>query len=349
MDELSLPPQRRDDSLMASERALSIVFGLVDMFVRGAGRHRLSELAQFEALMQHFLPKIDPFSRAVVAQKLAPCPSLPASILELLAFDRDEVAEPIVTSAPLLPPQVIEAILQSGSVTLRACLERRNSQADMRASPPPATPALSGRPEEATSEIAAPAAEHAKSVAADPTMTSSFNDFFDASPSERQETLRRLSETSEGEVPAPISKHTLETLLSQLTLTRRDRVAQILSDVLLLPAPLTRRMIDDPHGEALVITGRVMGLEEAHFLRLVLLANPQVNRQPARVYGLRALYRQVSPQAAVRLVATWRGSKSGQPRFVSFGNRRGPITRQPVSNPATAKELSPFIRLLERK
>lgn len=347
MTALPPSPERRDDSLIASERALSIVFGLVDMFVRGEGRHRTNELAQFEALMLHFLTKIDPFSRAVVAQKLAPCASLPTSILELLAFDRDEVAEPILMSAPLLPPQVIEVILQTGSAALRACLERRHTQTERkttaaRALSEPSVPMAEASLAAITQEPEAKRPIHGG-------LASSSHAFFDASPIDRQATLQHLSEVSEGEVPAPISRDQLEALLRLLTLRDHDGVAQILTDVLLLPLPLTRRMIDDPHGEALVIAGRVMGLEEAQFLRLVLLANPQVGRVVDRVYRLRALYRQVSPQAAVKLVTIWRGSKSGQPRFVAFDNRRGTSIRQAQSTPAATTELSVFNRLSGRQ
>ena len=329
-------PDRRDDSLIASERALSIVFGLVDMFVRGEGRHRPTELAQFEALMLHFLTKIDPFSRAVVAQKLAPCASLPTSILELLAFDRDEVAEPVLMSAPLLPPQIIEAILQSGSAALRACLDRRHTQPEAKAT----TARALSEPSVLVAEAPKAEVAHEPEAQRPPHggLASSSQAFFDASPTDRQATLRHLSEVSEGEVPAPMSRDRLEALLRLLTLRDHDGVAQILTDVLVLPLPLTRRMIDDPHGEALVIAGRVMGLEEAQFLRLVLLANPQVGRVVDRVYRLRALYRQVSPQAAVKLVTSWRGSKSGQPRFVAFDNRRGTGIRHVLSTPAATNE-----------
>lgn len=322
-----------------SARAVHLVFELVENFVRGGGRYRASDTAQFEVLMTHFLPRIDVFSRAVVAQKLAPCPHLPSAILEMLVFDHDEVAEPILASAPRLPEPVVQMIAEKGSANLRALLERRMRGAVAASTPATAQPTnLSGDDEEGATPntaiaSAAPAAppvlpEVANKDQMKADMQVTPIPFFEASSAERRDMLVALTEASDGEGPPPASRDTFLSLLRLLTLRQYDGVAEILADVLTLPAALARRIVDDQHGEALVAIGRYLGLEEDQFLRLVLLGNTQAGRSVDRVYALRALYRLVSPQAARRLIELWRNGKESPARSPSFGNRRPSPARQ---------------------
>lgn len=332
------------------DKALKLVLGLVDMFVKGGARLRASERTQFEVLMQHFLPRIDVFSRAVVAQKLGPCSTLPLSILDMLALDADEVAEPIITSAPSLPPSLLERIRRSDRNILQSLLAERERKAGryerVEASEPiaPASqPAFIANAPVETNKEAPPAphplfTEPAPELAQAPPLPSSPNAFFEAGSKERQDYLLRLTEFGEGEAPAPAPKESFQYLLRLLALRQHDGAAEILSDLLDLPAPLTRRMIDDPHGEALVAIGRFIGLDEEQFLRLALLGNAQVGRAVERVYALRALYRKTSPQACAHLFSLWRQSKGNKPRFAVSDNRRLFAARLEKSPAAAPKD-----------
>lgn len=355
MTDVPRPPNPPIQSGSSNKHTQTLVLALVEMFVRGQGRHRNNDLKQFEVLMMHFLKQIDTFTRAVVSQKLAPFDNLPLSILHQLALDEEDVAEPIILSAPQLPQAIVEAILRSGSASLRACLEQRVQRPAAATKEPAmqhATPILTVIETEqaaiATKTEPLSANQSADSLAP---QTHNFkaraDNFFDTSPEERQAFLIELTEYGEGQAPHPISAPILQNIMRLLALRQIDGVAEILGDTLNLPPAFARKIIDDPHGEALVVIGRVLGFEEDQFMRLALMCNAQVSHNINRVYGLRALYRRVSPQASLRLVDIWRGMKGLSRRFTPADRSRSVGRRPEIFGGRTAPRPLPYERDLK--
>ena len=84
----------------------------------------------------------------------------------------------------------------------------------------------------------------------------------------------------------------------------------------------SRRIVDDELGEPIVVAAKAMCLPADVLQRIVLFMNPRVGQSVDRVYELSALYREISVEAARRLVAIMRAAapaarKSGDTRALS--------------------------------
>ena len=351
---MNTPPSfGKDNDFMTSDSHApqAIVMQLVDLFVQSHAPQRPGDLIQFETLMRHFLQRIDAFTRAVVAQKLAPCLHLPVSILEILVFDHDDIAEPIILAAPHLPAHIVSRLNETGTAAIRAFLDQRKDiHVNSLVGDCSTThgPCAANQMTTLASDLAqnnqqtaddSPELETDHSMAEDklevmvshtqiPDFGVALPAFFDLQTSDRCDLLARLTELSSGEPPTPAPAEKRQALIRLLSLRQYDAVAELIGDMLEFHPALGRKIIDDPSGEALVVIGRALGFEEEQFTRLVLLGNAYVGQSINRFYALRALFRQVSPQAAMRMVTVWRGSKplpkrlaASQARRTSFGLR----------------------------
>jgi hypothetical protein len=71
----------------------------------------------------------------------------------------------------------------------------------------------------------------------------------------------------------------------------------------------SRRIVEDEQGEPIVIAAKAMCLPADVLQRIVLFLNPLVGQSVDRVYELSALYREISVEAARRLVAIMRAAE----------------------------------------
>lgn len=69
---------------------------------------------------------------------------------------------------------------------------------------------------------------------------------------------------------------------------------------------LAEAIVNDRAGEPLVVAARALAMPVAVLQRILMFVNPSVGHSVRRVYALTALFEQVSPIAAFRLVASWR-------------------------------------------
>jgi hypothetical protein len=68
-----------------------------------------------------------------------------------------------------------------------------------------------------------------------------------------------------------------------------------------------QRIVNDMSGEPVVVAGKALAMPLDMLQRILLFLNPAVGRSVERLYALSTLYEELSPEAALRLVAGWRG------------------------------------------
>jgi hypothetical protein len=69
-----------------------------------------------------------------------------------------------------------------------------------------------------------------------------------------------------------------------------------------------QRIVNDISGEPLVVAAKALAMPIDGLQRILLCVNPGIGHSVRRVYGLSALYREISVPAALRLVMIWRAA-----------------------------------------
>jgi hypothetical protein len=77
---------------------------------------------------------------------------------------------------------------------------------------------------------------------------------------------------------------------------------------------LARRIVCDESGEPIAVAGKAMNLPADVLQRMILFLNPAVGHSVDRVYELAGLYREITVDAARRLVSIWRRADRGSLR-----------------------------------
>lgn len=78
-------------------------------------------------------------------------------------------------------------------------------------------------------------------------------------------------------------------------------------------------IVNDGSGEPLLVAAKALAIPIDVLQRILLFVNPSIGRSIRRVYALSALYGEISPAAALRLVASWHAAGR-----VATTARRGP-------------------------
>ena len=68
------------------------------------------------------------------------------------------------------------------------------------------------------------------------------------------------------------------------------------------------RIVNDESGEPVVVAARALGMTAPMLQRILLFLNPAVGQSVRRVYDLADLFDTLSPAAAGRMLAIWRGA-----------------------------------------
>jgi hypothetical protein len=83
-------------------------------------------------------------------------------------------------------------------------------------------------------------------------------------------------------------------------------VSRLLERTLSVPPDIARRIVEDPLGEPIVVAARALGMDRAALQRILLVMNPEIGHSVDKVYGLTALFDEMTPEAADAMVDIWR-------------------------------------------
>jgi hypothetical protein len=253
---------------------------LTDLYVQKPAHSREEEL-HYTELALRLIEAVDVTTRRMVATRLAGYRQAPPAVVARLKRDQAEVAAPFIDHP-----------------SLRA-------------------PVDGGRPDNGPRAAIAPAG---KPAAASEDLSEVF---FAASASERRVILLNLAYVSSASPRATPPAHALDAIrrLERAALARNTaEFARHLEGVLGLPSAQTRRIAEDPSGEPIVVVAKAIGMPAEVLHRILLFLNPVIGHSVRRVFDLARLYDEITPQAAVHLLAIWRRSAT-PPRRQSVHQR----------------------------
>jgi hypothetical protein len=100
----------------------------------------------------------------------------------------------------------------------------------------------------------------------------------------------------------------------------------LLEKTLGVSADAAAGILGDDSGEALVVTGRALGIPFDTMARLIFLIHPTLGRSVTRVFALADLHERLGEMSAQHLIAAWRGGPALRmeelPAMRSFGQKR---------------------------
>ncbi len=246
---------------------------LTDLYVQKL-THTAEEERHYTELAMRLLDSVDVKTRAVIAARLAHHLSPPAHIIERLATDVPEVA-----------------------AALRA---ERSSRAS--------SVALSATT--AVDEDFVPETERIIAAAGIGTdVAGELNElFFAADANERRLILRNLDIVAS--LPAGRSgvarDPTIGRRLEAAALARkREDFVRELARSLRISREQAQRIAADELGEPIAVVAKALGIPRDLLHRILLFVNTAVGHSVERVHALAELYDEMSPQAALDLVAVW--------------------------------------------
>jgi hypothetical protein len=130
-----------------------------------------------------------------------------------------------------------------------------------------------------------------------------------------------------------------------------DAVARDIQRTLGVSSRQARRIVEDERGEPVVVAAKAMELPGDVVQRMLLFLNSEVGQSVDRVYELSSLYREISVDAARRLVALWRAAEPAESRpalqetptwnRAAASGRRAPaeISRAPAQAPERRRDV----------
>jgi hypothetical protein len=294
---------------------------LTDLYVQGAS-HTREEEQQYVELALRLLPDVDIPTRTAVANKLASYPAAPTPIIAFLAGDVPQVARPILAHPEPEPGP------------------GRNEQADFAGAPvsTAATQEISALPSE---DVSTGAVESAVANAQTATLGEAF---LQAKPAERVRLLTQFEAqppaSPAADVPSPNAE--LARRLELAALQRNEReFAHELELALRVPRETALRIVRDRSGEPVIVAALALTVPVAVLQRVLLFLNPAIGESVERVFALSRLYEQLSPRAALPIIASWRdevarrsavryvgvhADEPGSGRAALMDNARRPVT-----------------------
>jgi hypothetical protein len=276
----------------------TLVRVLTDLYVQKPA-HTKEEEHRYTELALWLLSAVDVNTRATVAKKLATYPAAPRSVIQRLARDTFKVAEPILLYSPCLSGAELRAISKECDSRYAAAIAARGQNRRPRpdlASESRSAPGVSkifeavwgirNEPEAALGEV-----------------------FLSASSAERGPLLAKLEHVASLSPPEPrppVSQDLLESLEAAALAHRPEEFSRTLQRALHISAEIARRIVYDHRGEPVVIALKAVGMRADAVVRILLFLNPIVGRSVERVFSLAKLSDELSLEAALRLVASWR-------------------------------------------
>jgi hypothetical protein len=134
-------------------------------------------------------------------------------------------------------------------------------------------------------------------------------DFFSATPAERQLILTNLAplDTAVMTLP-PAPADTINRLESAALKHNMREFTRVLERALGVGPTLAARIVHDPSGEPIVVAAKALGMKGAVLQRILLMLNPAIGQSVERVFSLALLYDEISTAAAAQMVSGWRRS-----------------------------------------
>jgi Uncharacterised protein conserved in bacteria (DUF2336) len=265
---------------------------LTDLYLQKR-EHPPEDERHYTELALRLIEATDINARMSLAARLAPYPAAPRAVIERLARDVLEVAEPILRQSPCLTPADLKTIAEERGPAYAAIIASRGQ---------PVLPAseddvaCTGRTESHRCEA------------------SELCDlFYSAGAAERRLILLNLDYATLPAPPPPSPMHRadvrrLETAALQ---HNSETVVRELEAALGVSRQQARRIVQDELGEPIVAAAKAMNLPEDVLQRMLLFINPRVGQSVDRVYELANLYSEMSVDAARRLITIWRDADAG--------------------------------------
>lgn len=140
--------------------------------------------------------------------------------------------------------------------------------------------------------------------------------FFHANAEERRAILRELDSAASAP-PLAIPEDDAATARQRLEVAalrgRPFEFALEIERVLGVPRDYAEAIIKDTSGEPMLVMAKALAMPIDVVQRLLLLVNPLIGASVRRVFDLCALYEELSPHAALRLVSLWRHAGARAP------------------------------------
>lgn len=339
---------------------------LTDLFVGRERRHSPEEIADFGELMDNLLDRVEPHSRRIIAEKLARRADAPPALVARLAAEPGAVSAPLLARSPLLEPARLLDIAKTADEAALAGIARRSDlgtdlarRLAQRGGEETHAALLANDAVRLPSDVAAalrlragtaPPPEMLQANAVD---SADLPAYLAATPEGRRRLVAALEGRAEAAPVRPVasvlSGNVGRVLADHAVHGRMDEMKAMLAEFLDIPASVAARVLDDPHGEPLVVAAIALRLDEAAMLTLLIHANPEIGRSVGRVHALYGLTHEMAPETADALVQTWRGEPlSGQkPERQGHGaepylsDAVSPRAREPKSTPKPARETKP--------
>ncbi|MBX9777880.1 MAG: hypothetical protein K2Y71_26165 [Xanthobacteraceae bacterium] len=135
--------------------------------------------------------------------------------------------------------------------------------------------------------------------------------FFAAGSAERRLILLNLdyAEWPVGQPPEPLQRADVWRLETAALRHHTGTLMRELERALGISYQQSRRIVEDETGEPIVAAAKAMSIPADILQRIVLFMNPRIGQSVDRVYELSALYREISVEAARRLVTILRAAE----------------------------------------
>jgi hypothetical protein len=172
--------------------------------------------------------------------------------------------------------------------------------------------------------------------------------FFNANSDERRAILRELDAGATAPplaIPADEAGVARQRLEIAALRGRPFEFVRELERVLHVPQHYAEAIIKDASGEPMLVIAKALTMPIDVVQRILLLVNPLIGNSVRRVFDLCALYEELSPQAALRLVSLWRHAAATRPAV------HLPVQwpHQPGDPRETASAASPAAGVTDRK
>lgn len=383
----SMPALTRYDGVDSRPTLLRV---LTDLYVQKPA-HSAEEEHHYTELALRLVEVVDLATRKVIAERLVRYPAAPLAVIQRLARDIFEFAkldlghvptDPQLRDAPKLapvppprrepprPPVLAAANATTtpqsaaapvpGTLTARLFTDRNPAAptiaavkaepepepASVPALPPPPRPLAAGGVNGSTVRVT-PVAPPERQLG---------DQFYALDAPARRLMLLRLATASE-RAPAAIKPASdVPARLEAAALAGQpDVFIAELERSLAITRAEAQRIVNDTSGEPVVVAAKALSMKLDVLQRILLFLNPAVGRSVERLYALSALYEELRPEAALRLVASWRGSaatpasaKTGRHQPQLFDDeRRGardsatPAPRRMLATPTLATDRPP--------
>jgi hypothetical protein len=258
---------------------------LTDLYLQRR-THTPEDERYYTELALRLIDASDVAQRAALAARLAGYPCAPREVLLRLAHDTIEVAAAILAHSPCLTPTDLAAIAEECGAAHADIIATRAVAA---------APAVQARGPDGHTSVGVEASELSEL-------------FYTAGAAERRLILINLEYAVLAPLPrlSGMPQPDIWRLESAALQHNTETVMRELEHTLGLARAQARRIISDELGEPIVVAAKAMSLPADVLQRMLLFMNPSVGQSIDRVYALAELYKEISMEAAHRLIAIWR-------------------------------------------